>query len=193
MEIGGTRGRHIASLLAALLTAFAVVLFLPTWAVPGEAQDGQAQETTTTATPVETSTTTEPSTTTVVRTTTTVRRTTTTTRATTTTQRQTPRTTGEVVATTAAPTTLAVTTSVDLLVPGDGTEGAESTTTTSLMATTISADDGPSDGTLIAAVIAGLVLVAVTVGVLTWRYWAATRPPLQKPDPSATSGARPAG
>lgn len=71
-----------------------------------------------------------------------------------------------------------VTTVSNLLVPGDGTHGAESTTTTSteLIAATAE-DDGPSDGTLIALVIAGLVVVALAVGILTWRYWAATRPP----------------
>lgn len=80
--------------------------------------------------------------------------------------------------TTSEATVTTVTTVSNLLVPGDGTHGAESTTTTSteLIAATAE-DDGPSDGTLIALVIAGLVVVALAVGILTWRYWAATRPP----------------
>jgi len=72
-------------------------------------------------------------------------------------------------------TSLPVATSNDVLVPGDGTEGAESTTTT--VATTTVSEDGADDGTLVALVVAGLVLVALAVAVLTWRYWAATRPP----------------
>jgi len=73
-------------------------------------------------------------------------------------------------------TSLPVATSNDVLVPGDGTEGAESTTTTVPTTTTVSEDSG-DDGTLVALVVAGLVLVALAVAVLTWRYWAATRPP----------------
>ena len=72
-------------------------------------------------------------------------------------------------------TTVDLTTSSDLLVPGDGTEGAESTTTT-LASDTPATDDGLSDATLIALVIVGLLVVAALVGVLTWRYWVATRP-----------------
>jgi hypothetical protein len=79
----------------------------------------------------------------------------------------------------------------NVLVPGDGTEGAQSTTTTLGTATRVD-DGGPSDGTLIALVIAGLVLVAVAVAILTWRYWAATRPEVvevagkPKPAPART-------
>ena len=96
-------------------------------------------------------------------------------RSTTTTERQT-ATTEERVETTTT-TTLDVTTSVDVLVPGDGTEGAESTTTTTQTPTTIS-NDGTSDETLLTLIVGGLVLLAVAVSILTWRYWAATRPPL---------------
>jgi hypothetical protein len=78
-------------------------------------------------------------------------------------------------------TTLSVTTSSNVLIPGDGTEGAESTTTTVTLPTTVE-DQGPSDGTLISLVILGLVLIAGVVSVLTWRYWVATRPPLREPD-----------
>ncbi|MFP5256120.1 MAG: hypothetical protein ACLGI8_09750 [Acidimicrobiia bacterium] len=73
-------------------------------------------------------------------------------------------------------TTLGLTTSTDLLVPGDGTEGAESTTTTEATVAISNEGSGPSDGTLIGIVVAGLVLIAVVVSILTWRYWVATRP-----------------
>lgn len=113
---------------------------------------------------------------------TTLLRTTTTTRATTsTTARTTATTAARATTTTTAPgattTTISVTTSSNLLVPGDGTKGAESTTTTVATAAKVK-DGGLSDGTLIALVIAGLVVIAGVVAVLTWRYWAATRPPL---------------
>ena len=62
----------------------------------------------------------------------------------------------------------------DVLVPGDGTEGAESTTTT--QPELASADSGLSDEQLIFVIVAGLAMVALVVGVLTWRYWSATRP-----------------
>lgn len=83
---------------------------------------------------------------------------------------RTPRTTP--VETTSA--TVTVTTLTDVLIPGDGTEGAESTTTTSPRLA--SADGGLSDEQLIFVIVAGLTLVAVVAGVLTWRYWDATRP-----------------
>jgi cobalamin biosynthesis Mg chelatase CobN len=137
-------------------------------AVPGDPCTSAADTTTTTA---ETTTTTvaETTTTTVAETTTT------TVQQTSTTRRSTGTTRDEQIATT---TTIAVTTSQNVLVPGDGTEGAESTTTTTLQtATKISSQDG-HDRLLISLVIAGLLLLAVAVGVLTWRYWAATRPPL---------------
>lgn len=82
-------------------------------------------------------------------------------------------------------TTAAVSTSVDLLVPGDGTEGSESTITTLQNASDPGSDGGLSDGTLIAVVVAGLLLVSLAMGLLTWRYWAATRPGPRGPDPSA--------
>jgi hypothetical protein len=75
-------------------------------------------------------------------------------------------------------TTLSVTTSSNVLVPGDGTEGAESTTTSTTQVPTTVSDGGISDGTLIAIVIGGLITVAVLVAFLTWRYWVATRPPV---------------
>jgi outer membrane biosynthesis protein TonB len=71
--------------------------------------------------------------------------------------------------------TVTVTTLRDVLVPGDGTEGAETTTTTEPQ---LAAEGGGiSDETLILVIVAGLTLVAVVTGLLTWRYWDATRPP----------------
>ncbi len=71
-----------------------------------------------------------------------------------------------------------MTTSIDLLVPGDGTEGAESTTTTTPTPRPSASGGGTSDGTLLAVIVGGLLLLAVAVSILTWRYWVATRPPL---------------
>jgi cobalamin biosynthesis Mg chelatase CobN len=117
----------------------------------------------------------------VTTTSTTVLRSTTTTRASTATTARTTATSSRSTSTTApratTTTTIAVTTSSNILVPGDGTKGAESTTTTVAAPAKVKAG-GLSDGTLIALVIAGLVLLAAVVGVLTWRYWVATRPPL---------------
>lgn len=81
------------------------------------------------------------------------------------------RTTEQEIVTT---TTLTVTTLHDVLIPGDGTAGAESTTTTS--APTATGDSGLSDSQLILIIVAALGTVGVVAGVLTWRYWSATRP-----------------
>ncbi len=65
----------------------------------------------------------------------------------------------------------------NLLVPGDGTEGAQATTTT----TAPQPDEGSSaddENRLIWMIIAGLAAVGVIVAVLTWRYWLLTRPGL---------------
>lgn len=72
-------------------------------------------------------------------------------------------------------TVLRVSTSLDLLVPGDGTAGAESTTTTELVAAS-GGDGGLSDNQLVALIVSGLALMGTAVGVLTLRYWRATQP-----------------
>jgi hypothetical protein len=77
--------------------------------------------------------------------------------------------------------TLTVTTLRNILIPGDGTEGAESTTTTEKALA--SGTDGLSDETLILLVVGGLGLVTAVVGVLTWRYWHATRPTVAQARP----------
>jgi hypothetical protein len=110
-----------------------------------------------------------------------------------------PPTTARPVPTTAAPvettTTEAATTLTtrsNLLLPGDGTEGAESTTTTVRTETRVQGGSGPSDGTLIALIIGGLVVVAALVGALTFRYWRATAPeppPGRETEASAGAGA----
>jgi hypothetical protein len=80
------------------------------------------------------------------------------------------------------------TTTANLLVAGDGTEGSETTTTTEVGETQVVGTDGIDDGTLVALIIGGLVVVAVAVAVLTWRYWLATRPVPRGPDGSEPAG-----
>lgn len=152
---------------AAVLLVILVLLLVPSPGAVGAAQcvPDVTCETTTTA---ESTTTTTAVTTTEATTSTTERQTTTTAARQTTTSR------AQATTTTTVET---VTTANNVLVPGDGTEGAQSTTTTVVTATKVS-DGGPSDATLISLVIAGLLLIALVVAVLTWRYWVATRPPL---------------
>jgi cobalamin biosynthesis Mg chelatase CobN len=179
---GAPRAARIVVLAVALLVAVATLMPSPIAA----AAPVQDCSTTTLLEPCGTSTSVdqepEPTTTTVDETPTTSDEETTTTEEAeaTTTSRQGSATTAEEVLETT--TTLTVTTGSNLLVPGDGTEGAESTTTTLERPTTVE-DGGLSDGTLIGLVIVGLVLIAVVVSVLTWRYWVATRPPLRETAP----------
>ena len=170
-----TAGREVRRrrLLALLVGSLLGLTVLGLTSVASEAAQvpGESGPTTTTTTPTTTTTTLPPTTTTIAETTSTTVEQTTTTAA----RRQTATTQAERIATT---TTVAVSTSINVLVPGDGTQGAESTTTTTVQtATKISSQDG-HDRLLITLVIVGLLLLAVAVGVLTWRYWAATRPPL---------------
>jgi len=181
LTAGGSRARRrrATPLLAVLAAALLLVLMAP----PSAAQDGGDQGAGSPSQNCEldpddplcaiTTTTTEA-------TTTTAKATTTTARATSTTQRATTTTVVDIVEDVTT-TTLPVTTSANLLVPGDGTEGAESTTTTEPVLAA-SSSDGLSDGTLIGLVVAGLVLIAVVIGILTWRYWVATRPAPQEGD-----------
>ncbi len=157
---GARRARLVALAVAALLSV--PVMVAPAVAGPLDPCSPDNDTSTTLPTCVSTSTT---ATTIATTTSTTVVQTTTTQRQVVTTEEPAPETT----------TTLEVTTSQDLLVPGDGTEGAESTTTTATP-TRIS-NEGTSDGTLLALIVGGLVLLALVVSVLTWRYWVATRPP----------------
>lgn len=169
------RAGRTAAFIAATLVAALALLAGPTPA-PAGAQPQQPCEDLIPPCPP-TTTVVEPTTSTEAATSTTARpATTTTARQTATTVRQT-TTTAPATTTTLAP----VTTVSNLLVPGDGTEGAESTTTTDATVTTVS-DGGLSDGTLITLVIVGLLLIAVVVALLTWRYWVATRPPLLEDD-----------
>jgi hypothetical protein len=85
-------------------------------------------------------------------------------------------TTAAPVETTTTESATTLTTRSNLLIAGDGTQGAESTTTTLRTETRVQGGSGPSDGTLIALIIGGLVVVAGLVGALTFRYWRATAP-----------------
>jgi serine/threonine-protein kinase len=163
----GARRARLTALVAALVLAGVTLVAGTVLAQEGPCEPpdpGCVTTTTTTTTASTTTTTTAPTTTTTFE-------------PTTTTFRQSATTVEERVVTTTT-TTLDVTTSINVLVPGDGTEGAESTTTTTQTPTTISTDSGTSDGALLAMIVGGLVLLALAVSVLTWRYWAATRPPL---------------
>lgn len=167
--MSATRRARLAALAVPTLVAALLAMLL---AAPSRAQDCGVGDL-----PACVTTTTESTTTTIAPTTTTVGTTTTfTPRATTTTGRQVTSTTAERVQDTTTSTSLDVSTSVDLLVPGDGSQGAESTTTTTEALQTVK-DDGASDGTLIATVVVALVVLALAVSLLTWRYWSATRPP----------------
>ena len=75
-------------------------------------------------------------------------------------------------------TTEATSTSIrNLLVEGDGTEGAQSTTTTSTTVVGVEGDDaGVSESTIIWLIVAGLVVISGLIALWTWRFWRATRP-----------------
>jgi hypothetical protein len=75
--------------------------------------------------------------------------------------------------------TFTVSTLQNVLIPGDGTEGAENTTTTAKRLA--SGSDGLSDEQLILLIVGGLGIAAGVVGLLTWRYWTATRPTVAPP------------
>jgi len=168
--MSATRRARLAALAVSTLLAALLAMLL---ASPARAQDCGVGDL-----PACVTTTTESTTTTIAPTTTPVGPTTTTftPRATTTTGRQATSTTAERVQDTTPSTSRDVSTSVDLLVPGDGSQGAESTTTT-IETPQMVKDDGASDGTLIATVVVALVVLAFAVSLLTWRYWSATRPP----------------
>jgi len=168
-------GRTVALAVSTILAA-AFLLFLRSPATTGAAPADHC--TGPTSVPCTPETTLPSTTTTIAETTSTTEASTTTTEAPTSTTRRATSTTQE----RATTTTLSPSTSVDVLVPGDGTAGADQTTTTQVTATRISSG-GPSDGTLISLVIVGLLLIAGVVSVLTWRYWVATRPPLLDADP----------
>ncbi|HVX17179.1 MAG TPA: hypothetical protein VHA73_04030 [Acidimicrobiales bacterium] len=75
------------------------------------------------------------------------------------------------------PSSVSVTTTVDLV-----NGSVNPTTTTSTIAASVtkadhSADKHRTTNWKVWAIVAGLVLVALLMAVLTWRYWARTRPP----------------
>lgn len=77
----------------------------------------------------------------------------------------------------------------DLLVSGDGSDGAESTTTTSTTLVEVAATEGSSldEETQIWLIVAGLVVIALLIGVWTWRYWLRTKPVPPEADPDQTT------
>ena len=173
MPMSGSRRARLAALVASVLVASLVMLVggsgTPTSAGPIDCTlNPAAPECQTTTSFLDTTSTEAESTTTFEDTTTSFDEVTTTRGS---------ATTGDEEVVTTTSTTLEVTTSLNVLVPGDGTEGAESTTTTTAAPATVS-NDGTSDGALLALIVGGLVLLAVAVSILTWRYWVATRPPL---------------
>ena len=103
-------------------------------------------------------------------------------RSTATTERR--RTTATTEATSTTQRSVTVSTTRDLLVPGDGTKGAETTTTT--IEKVAVGKQGLSDDQLIVIVVLGLVVMSATTGLLTWRYWSATRPVVEERRPSHT-------
>jgi hypothetical protein len=82
----------------------------------------------------------------------------------------------------------------DLLVPGNGIQGAQPTTTTTTTAPTGSGSgSADEDSRLMWMIIAALAGVGLLVAILTWRYWLLTRPGLAFDDdddqePGATGG-----
>lgn len=172
--------------------ALAVVLGTAGGAGGAGAQLIDPEPTTTTEVPVETTTTEapeEPTTTDAPRQTTTTRSTPTTQRATTTTEAFEEDLTEEEVETETEVTEPEQTTTTgrDLLVPGDGSDGAESTTTTSTTIAEVAADGGIDEETQIWLVVAGLVVVALLIGVWTVRYWRRTRPDVPPREPDQTT------
>lgn len=64
----------------------------------------------------------------------------------------------------------------DLLVPGDGTDGAQLTTTSTTAAPEVAADGALDEETQVWLIVAGLVAVALLIGAWTVRFWLRTRP-----------------
>lgn len=95
--------------------------------------------------------------------------------------------------TTDAPTTTepaSTTTERDLLVAGDGSDGAESTTTTaetSVVKASEAVAGGLSETSAVWAIVGGLVAVALGIGWWTWRFWRKTAP---RPATTAQANAR---
>ena len=188
MQRPSIRTRRLLALLIALAAAVPTIgLMDRVSAVPaGEDGTGACDDPTTPGTVEECETTTssvtilpttEPPTTT-----TTFIETTTTTFQTTTTFRSTPTTFEE---TTTSSTSTTLTSTTNLLVPGDGSEGSESTTTTELS----NDDEGVSESTLVWLIITGLLIVAAGIGYLTYRYWRSTAPvePAKRTGPTTGS------
>jgi hypothetical protein len=70
----------------------------------------------------------------------------------------------------------------NLLVPGNGLEGAQATTTTTAPPTADGGGSADDESRMIWMIIAALAGVGLLVALLTWRYWLLTRPGLDLDD-----------
>jgi cobalamin biosynthesis Mg chelatase CobN len=173
-----THGRTVALALATLLLS---MLWLALHAVrPASAQTDESSTTSSSATTVEatgptitlpTSAPAPSSSSSIKRTTTTARRTTT--------------TTARRTNTTAGSTTVSITsTSNDLLVPGPTNAQTGQAVPSSTIVTRTAVKDSDNAGTVVALVISALLVVALLLAVLTWRYWRNTKPRPHTSDPA---------
>ena len=163
--VPAVRGRHHWVVVAVTLLAVGIGASLPASAQTDDEQvtsttEAQQSTSTTRFTLLPTTSTTELSTTT-----------TTEDEATTTTEPTTATT--EATTTTAPPVTVPRTTSTAEIELSPGP--VELPTTTSLPPPA-AVDEGLSPGTVVLLVISGLLLVALALGLFTWRFWLSTRP-----------------
>ncbi len=79
------------------------------------------------------------------------------------------------------------TTTADLLIQGDGTPGAESTTTTTRQVAS-EGNSADEESRMIWMIVAGLSGLALLIALLTWRYWLLTRPGLDTTDDDDDEG-----
>ena len=180
-----------AGLVAAVGSGAAAEVAGPLFQIDPPLPTTTTEAPTTTAEP-STSSTVEPTTTEFLDTSTTEAPTTTAVRQTTTTRRRSTTTAQDLQTTTSTEPEVTTTTTNALLVPGDGTDGAESTTTTSTTVVTVSdsTSSGLSEGTMLWLIVAGLVAIALLIALWTIRFWRATRPerpPVEEPPPDPTT------
>jgi hypothetical protein len=93
----------------------------------------------------------------------------------------------------AEPANLTFTTINDLLVQGNGLQGAQATTTSTTAATGSGNGSADDDSRLMWMIIAALAGVGLLVALLTWRYWLLTRPGLAFDDDEEQDAGGPGG